>query len=313
MCVAVVIISFGLYYEDSMHIISLSDTSLVQTDTVGIRNKQNAANSRRIQNQLTQAIPTDGTPISTETAPPGPAPYLNTDNVSEYTDKRVITSPSHGQVFVLGGDVSVQWDPELIDVSTATLIRTDANNSPVMQIYHRNRLDDRATQQAKFTYTLPNNLTVYPGTYRIQVSDYSGRNTFTSDEFRIDSPVPLVQRSTVPYRINSVLSTQASYREGDIMKLNVEATEGDGTFADPAKGFNVQARLYNIDNSGVWSGNAVYDLNSNVWHLAIPISKDTYRVGFTVYCSRLSLDSYCAQKYDPNMQLSNYVNFTISQ
>lgn len=251
-------------------------------------------------------------PISTETAPPGPAPYLNVDNIEERTGLPVITFPKYGDVYMLGDAMTVIWNPELIDVSTAKIILLDPVKKESMQIYRRESLGDTASREGMLIYNIPNNLTIYPGTYQIEVMDYGGKFKYLSDEFTVGSKVSLLPRENKPFLIKTILGAKDSYVVGDTMKINLEATEANGTFAGPSNGFNVQARLFSVDNVGVWSGNATYEPNANMWHLDVPVQANTYRLQVSLYCSLQRIDSVCGQKYGYYQQADKYLDFTVT-
>lgn len=248
---------------------------------------------------------------NTETPPPGPAPYLNVQNTDEQTGLTVISSPKFGDVYTFGDTIRIKWNPELIDVSTVRLVSVDDAGFIPMQIYQRIALGDDVSRNAEFDYMIPDNLNVYPGHYQIKLLPYGAADGYTSDVFSIDSPVPLLKRADKPFDIVSILGAKSSYAAGEVMKLNIETKNGDGTPADPGKSFNVQARLLDVDNQGVWSGNATYDPNAQVWHLDIPIREGTYRVQVSLYCGVEKLDSICGQEYGYNHQVDKYVNFAM--
>ena len=236
---------------------------------------------------------------------------MNVNNINEQTGLTVIISPTLGESFMLGGVIPVKWNPELIDVSTIELVSV-ANQNSGMQIYRREHLGDQVSVNADFDYTIPDNLTVYPGQYVIRLHDFGSANTYTSDIFTIGSTVPLLRREDKMFSIKSIVGSKNAYSAGDTMSLNIETADGDGTNADASKGFNVQARLYDDNNQGIWSGNATYDSSVQVWHLDIPIVSNSYRVDITLYCGHLSLDSICAQEYDSSNQVDRFINFTVN-
>jgi hypothetical protein len=250
--------------------------------------------------------------ISTETAPPGPAPYLNVDNVNEQTGTTVISSPRYGDRYLLGGTVAVKWNPELIDVSTIIILSANDPKAPSFQIYRRLKLGDQVSKNAEFDYVIPNNLSIYPGQYRMKIMDFSEKHTYISDVFTIDSSVPLLSKETRPFSIKSIIGAEDAYNVGDIMELNVEALDGDGTAADNTKGFNIVASLYDMNNRNVWSDNGQYNLSTQTWHLSIPLIKNTYRVQVTLYCSLYTINSICAQKYNNSKQLDQYISFKLN-
>ncbi|MFA6554569.1 MAG: hypothetical protein WCS89_03630 [Candidatus Paceibacterota bacterium] len=263
-------------------------------------------------NKVVTTISVNTDITNSEMPPRGKAPYLNVQNINEQTGLAVIDSPKFGDSFILGNPITIKWNPELIDVSTIQLVSGDDSKIGGMQIYKRASLDDKNITNARFDYVIPNNLTVYPGQYRIKLLSYAGRYSYTSDVFTIKSSAPLRQRADKPFVIKSIMGAMDSYRVGESMNLNIETENGDGTPADNSKGFNVQARLYNNDGQGVWSGNATYNPNAQVWHLNVPLVKDTYRLQVTLYCSLISINSVCAQEYDINKEVSQYLNFIVN-
>lgn len=245
-----------------------------------------------------------------EKAPIGPQTYLNVDNISELTGKKVIESPNYSEEYNYGDIIPIKWNPELIDVSTISL-RQISTSTYDIQIFRREKYDESISINGRFDYRLPYNLNIYPGKYRIQLNSYKNKDSYLSDEFIIKSPVKLMNRINESFKIISVNGANQFYKQGDLMKLNIEALEGDNTFADNEKGFNIQARLFDINNRSVWSGNAQYENNVKTWHLEIPIMKDTYRAQIILYCSNSNIQAICAQKYDPSLKVEQYINFTI--
>ena len=247
---------------------------------------------------------------STETMPQGGAPYVNVNNVDEITGLPVISSPKLGDRYLLRDTIKVTWNPELIDASGIVLYHAD-DFTRGMQIYGRQRLDDSVTTNAEFDYVIPDNLTVYPGQYILKIFDVGSHNVYTSDVFTIDSPAPLLQRQSAVFRIGSVYGIKDSYSVGDSMSLNVEAFDGDGTGADNSKGFNIQARLYDINNNSMWSDNAAYSADAHIWHISVPVKPNSYRVGIILYCSLETFSSICGQEYGYDKQVEHFVNFTL--
>ncbi len=255
-------------------------------------------------------VPTTPPPFSSESVPPEGAPYINVNNINEQTGLPVISSPKLGDTYLLKDTIKIKWDPELVDAISVQLYNVK-DETRSMVIYGRQQQDDNVTKSAEFDYTIPDNLTVYPSQYIVKVFDANSQNVYTSDVFAIDSPAPLPQRETTMYRIGSVFGMKDSYSVGDTMSLNVEAFDGNGSFADNLKGFNVQVRLYDNNNIGIWSDNGIYNADPHIWHINVPIKSNSYRVGVILYCGLARFDSVCGQEYGYDKQVEHFINFMV--
>ena len=250
-------------------------------------------------------------PVSTESVPPAGAPYINVNNINEQTGLPVISSPKLGETYSFKDIIRIRWNPELIDASDVQLYNVKDPSRGMVLNWQQRPVGSRGLDGV-LDYQIPDNLTVYPGQYVLKVFDAGAGNVYTSDIFTIDSTAPLLQRESEMYRIGSIYGAKDNYSVGDTMSLNIEAFDGNGTFADSSKGFNVQARLYETnDNVGVWTDNATYSADAHIWHINVPVKANTYRVNIILYCSLQTLASVCGQEYGYDKQVEHFINFMV--
>jgi hypothetical protein len=286
-------------------------TAVYKNETPIVQNK-NIDNKviDQVHNGYTDNI--DEINSDSENPPKGPLPYVNESNINELTGGIVISSPKYGDVYNLGDVINIKWDPELIDVSMAQILPVDNNIGNGIQIYSRNNLGDKESVNSQINYKIPEDFSIYPGKYNIILASYNRKNVFISDEFTIGSSYPLMQRSKSDYYIKSVFGAKDSYKIGDKIILNIEGLEKDGSIAGPDKNFNVSARIYNNKNIGIWSGNAYFDNNLNVWHIEAPVNDiNAYRMQVTLYCGLIDKKSYCGQKYGYDGKNDYFISFKV--
>src|SRR5581483_1829316 len=226
----------------------------------------------------------------------------------------VISQPAANEVYMLGDLLHIKWNPELIDVSTITIVPADAPDSYDYQIYRRDNLWDGVSTEGEYGYTIPNDLSLYPGSYRVKLRSYASQDgVFVSDPFIVKSPVPIHDRLSKPFYIKDVLGAKTSYKQGENMELNVEAINGDGTFAGEDKSFMVAVLLFDQNNQGLYSATGTYSPSANMWHLSVPMNYPTaYRAQIQLYCGWQKLSSICGQEYPYGTNDSKYITFSVT-
>ncbi|MDO8493327.1 MAG: hypothetical protein Q7S19_02170 [bacterium] len=225
-----------------------------------------------------------------------------------------ITSPLSG-TYTLGKDtIHVAWSPASTPVNNITLYSNSKSDRYGLWTEQINNAPSITT--GSFDYKLPNDLTVFPGTYHIEIQNMNTGTFSTSANapLQIVSPLGSIQPSTGPYKFASTPSAKLPLITGEQFSFTLKGIEDNGTPASSSKGFNVQYHVY--DSAGNFmAGDNEINNSEGTWTATtnnMQLAPGSYSAEITLYCSLHSLNSVCAQKYHNQKQVVQKYNFVVT-